>query len=81
MHNSTNPRQDSQQFNATQQPVNNGETRRKSKKRIVSYSLDVDLLHKIRKVAQRQDRYYSSIVSEALQRFVQQQLEKENGVS
>lgn len=52
----------------------NGKSRkkRKSEKKIASYSLEVSLLHRVRKVAHEQDRYYSSIVSEALEEFIQQ---------
>ncbi len=52
----------------------NGESKNKGKseKKIASYSLEVSLLHRIRKVAHEQDRYYSSIVSEALEKFIQQ---------
>lgn len=52
----------------------NGEFKKKRKpeKKIASYSLEVSLLHRIRKVAHEQDRYYSSIVAEALEEFIQQ---------
>lgn len=50
----------------------NRKKKRKSEKKIASYSLEVSLLHRIRKVAHEQDRYYSSVVAEALEEFIQQ---------
>ncbi|GEM_PF-5559190 len=44
----------------------------KPKKKIASYSLDVSLLQRIRKLAHQQDQYYSSVVSQALEEYIHQ---------
>lgn len=78
MHTTNKHNQSTEKLRSSDNSINQEGGDQKNKKRIVSYSLDVELLHQIRKVAQRQDRYYSSIVSEALQTFLHQQRENPN---
>ena len=42
----------------------------KSKKKIVSYNLEVDLINRVKDIANEKDMYYSSLVSLALKRWV-----------
>ncbi|TYP95122.1 hypothetical protein LX73_0417 [Fodinibius salinus] len=41
-----------------------------SKKRIVSYNLEVDLITRVKKAAKREEMYYSSLVSKALKQWL-----------
>lgn len=43
---------------------------KKSEKKIVSYNLEVDLINRIKTLAQEQDIYYSSLVSSALKQWI-----------
>lgn len=43
---------------------------KKSKKKIVSYNLEVDLINRVKDIANEKDMYYSSLVSLALKRWV-----------
>ena len=43
---------------------------KKSKKKIVSYNLEVDLIDRVKDIANEKDMYYSSLVSLALKRWV-----------
>lgn len=43
---------------------------KKSNKKIVSYNLEVDLINRIKDIANEKDMYYSSLVSLALKRWV-----------
>lgn len=43
------------------------------KKKIVSYSLEAELVHKIKKIAQKKDMYYSSLVSRAVKSWISRQ--------
>lgn len=54
------------QSEASQQPIK----KRKQKKKIVSYNLEVDLIKKIKSFADKKDMYYSSFVSMVLKNWV-----------
>ena len=43
---------------------------KQSKKKIVSYNLEVDLIDRVKDIANEKDMYYSSLVSLALKRWV-----------
>lgn len=44
--------------------------KKKSKKKIVSYNLELDLVERVKSVADEKDMYYSSLVSRALRRWL-----------
>lgn len=44
----------------------------KKKKQIVSYSLEAELVNKIKEIANKKDIYYSSLVSQALKSWIGQ---------
>lgn len=45
----------------------------KSKKRIVSYNLEVDLISRVKRAAKEEEMYYSSVVSQALKNWLLEQ--------
>lgn len=61
------------------QPVNKQDKKQeakkdkeKKKKQIVSYSLEAELVSKIKKIADKKEIYYSSLVSQALKNWIGQ---------
>lgn len=48
-------------------------TTTKSKKKIVSYYLEIDLIEKVKTIADQKDMYYSSLVTAALEQWLSAQ--------
>lgn len=48
------------------------QTNKNKKKKVVSYSLEIELVNKVKALANKEDIYYSSLVSQALESWIGQ---------
>lgn len=67
-------KQNGKSENDQQEQANTSDKKKKDKK-VVSYYLEVDLVHKIKSIAKKQDIYYSTLVTRAITSWIADQEE------